>query len=217
MSAGEIRDYDFIRQFIPEGVPVFAADAGLYHLEKMNIEPSVVVGDFDSLIPGKEIHFPCVSFPPEKDDTDTILAVDLGLERGYRNFILLGASGGRLDHTFSNLSTLIYLREKGANGILIDNMNAAFLMCGGESYAPSEDDFLRQFGEIISVFTFGTETALVSEAGVKYPLERYSLSCAFPLGVSNKITDMEKCRISVHEGKILIIRVKNDTFSDISE
>ena len=78
---------------------VIAADGGYAHMG--GIKPDLVVGDFDSLgyVPDGES---VVRHPAEKDDTDTMLAARIGIERGYRTFLLLGGVGGRLDHTLRN-------------------------------------------------------------------------------------------------------------------
>ena len=97
---------------------LIAADAGYDTLCKQGIDPDIVVGDFDSL--GKVPDHPAViRHPVEKDDTDTLLAARIGIERGYRKFVFLGALGGFLDHTFANLQTLLWLNEQGAEGLMI--------------------------------------------------------------------------------------------------
>ena len=81
---------------------VIAADGGLRHLEAQGLTADLIVGDFDSLgrVPeGDNI----LRHPVEKDDTDMLLAVRTGLDRGYRVFVLYGGLGGRLDHTYANL------------------------------------------------------------------------------------------------------------------
>lgn len=211
VSAGRIADYNFIKSFIPEGAPVFAADAGFAHLAEMGLEAMAIVGDFDSLTPGEGRAYPCVSYPPEKDDTDTLLAIKLGIEKGYDQFIMIGALGGRFDHAFANATALAYMRDHDVNGIIIDDECAMFMLESGEVYEPDTDDLLRTYGETISVFPFGIECATVTMEGVKYPVDTYELSASIPLGVSNKITDMENCRITVHAGKVLVIRAKTDT------
>ena len=79
---------------------VIAADGGLRYTQALGISPQAIIGDFDSLhyVPqGAEV------FPVEKDDTDSMLAVRLGLSRGYDRFLLYGAMDGeRLDHTVAN-------------------------------------------------------------------------------------------------------------------
>ena len=77
---------------------VIAADGGLRHLEAQGLTADLIVGDFDSLgrVPeGDNI----LRHPVEKDDTDMLLAVRTGLDRGYRIFVLYGGLGGRLDAT----------------------------------------------------------------------------------------------------------------------
>ena len=73
---------------VGEGDFVIAADGGLRHTEAFGISPNEILGDFDSLgyVPeGAVVH------PVEKDDTDAMLAVRLGLELGRKRFVLYGA------------------------------------------------------------------------------------------------------------------------------
>ena len=94
---------------------VIAADQGLRHLEAAGIAPDLIVGDFDSLgtVPqGANV----IRHPVEKDDTDMMLAVKTGLERGCRTFVLYGGLGGRLDHTYANFQTLTCPSRRRAAG-----------------------------------------------------------------------------------------------------
>ena len=91
--------------YIPQGAYCIAADKGVLQFQSRHIEPDLVVGDFDSLgfVPkAREL----VRHPVEKDDTDMMLAVREGLRREYRDFLLYGGLGGRLDHTLANIQTL---------------------------------------------------------------------------------------------------------------
>ena len=101
-----------------DGDLVIAADAGYENLRQAGIRPDLVVGDFDSLgyVPkGQE----SVVYPARKDDTDTMLAVRIGLNRGYRRFLLYGALGGRMDHTLANLQCLSFIVDHGGEGYLL--------------------------------------------------------------------------------------------------
>ena len=77
---------ELLEPIAPEDL-VIAADGGLAHLQKLNAEPQVILGDFDSLgfVPAD-----ARVFPVEKDDTDAMLSVRLGLDRGYQDFLLYG-------------------------------------------------------------------------------------------------------------------------------
>ena len=93
---------------------IIAADGGYSTLTKLNIKPDLVVGDFDSLgsIPENEN---VVKHPVKKDDTDTLLAVKIGLEKGYKTFIIYGAIGGRLDHTVATIQTAAFVAERASS------------------------------------------------------------------------------------------------------
>ena len=96
---------------------VIAADGGLRHLQQMAIRPHVILGDFDSL---GYIPQGAAVFPVEKDDTDAMLAIRHGLERGCREFMIYGGlDGPRLDHTLANLQALQFLIGHGARGYLV--------------------------------------------------------------------------------------------------
>ena len=93
---------------------IIAADKGLEHLSVLGLVPDIIVGDFDSYtgeLPetDAEMH----RSVPEKDDTDTMLAVRIAIERGCTDIDLYGALGGRTDHTIANIQTLRFAREHG--------------------------------------------------------------------------------------------------------
>ena len=155
---------------------VLAADGGLVHLERLDIKPHGIIGDFDSLgyVPaGAQV------FPVEKDDTDSMLAVRKGLELGYKRFVLYGTlDGPRLDHTLANLQTLCFLAEHGATGYLVglDYMATAL---------QNETVCFPETAEgILSLFCFGKD-ARVTLQGLQYELKDGCLQSSFPLGVSN--------------------------------
>jgi len=181
--------------WIGRGDFVIAADAGYRQL--CGVKPDLVVGDFDSLgfVPEHET---VVRHPVRKDDTDTLLAVKLGLARGYRQFVILGGIGGRLDHTVANIQTLAYLAAQGAKGCLVGEKESALLLQNGSMrFAPGQTG-------AISVFAFGASASGVTEEGLDYPLESATLACDYPLGVSNAFTGAP-ARIAVERGSLLVI------------
>ena len=95
-----------------------AADGGWLACRKTEVIPDLLLGDFDSL--SAQPDFPNIlRVPVEKDDTDTMLAVKTGLERGETEFHIYGGMGGRrTDHTVANFQALLYLASRGARGWL---------------------------------------------------------------------------------------------------
>lgn len=179
------------------GALVIAADGGLRYLKEQRINADLVVGDFDSLgyVPqGQDI----VRHPVEKDDTDTMLAVKLGLERGYRVFVLYGCVGGRLDHTYANLQTLVYLARHGARGYLVGDGALSSAICNGAMQFPA------RLSGTISVFCPDGMARGVNLSGLYYPLSNGELTSGFPLGVSNHFTGMD-ARVSVEDGTLLVM------------
>lgn len=174
---------------------VIAADGGYAHMG--GIKPDLVVGDFDSLgyVPEDE---QVVRHPAEKDDTDTMLAARIGIERGYRTFLLLGGVGGRLDHTLANIQTLAFLRESGARAALIGE---------GESITLIQNEALRfraGLSGIISVFSYGSVAYGVYERGLAYALTDATLTDTNPLGVSNAFTG-EPAEVRVRDGRLVVL------------
>ena len=184
-----------VRPIGPESF-VIAADGGLRHTEKLGIAPDAVLGDFDSLgfcPEGANV------FPVEKDDTDAMLAVRLGLERGCGEFLLYGSlDGPRLDHTVANFQTLQFLADHGAAGYLIGNTTMVTVVKNGKITFPAG------LSGTISVFCMGPDAVGVTEKGLFYGLENGTLSSGFPLGVSNHFTG-EAAEISVKNGSLLVL------------
>ena len=188
-------EFDGLLSPIPMGALVVAADGGLRHTQTLGLSPDVILGDFDSLG-----YVPADSrvFPVEKDDTDAMLAVRVGLERGCREFLLYGAMDGpRLDHTVANFQTLAHLATHGARGWLIGrDYIATVLKENGLAFSETA-------AGILSLFCLG-ESAQVTLEGLKYPLTRGTLRPDFPLGVSNHFTGAP-ARILCHSGLVLAL------------
>lgn len=182
---------------------VIAADGGLRHTQKLGITPNAVLGDFDSLgytPEGANV------FPAVKDDTDSMLAVRLGLERGCEEFLLYGSlDGPRLDHTVANFQTLQFLADHGAIGWMIGNTTMVTVVKNGKITFPAG------CSGIISVFCMGPDAQGVTEKGLFYGLENAVLTCGFPLGVSNHFTG-ETAEISVKNGSLLVLWERKNGF-----
>lgn len=174
---------------------VIAADGGYAALESLGLTADLVVGDFDSLgyVPqGEEV----ICHPVMKDDTDMMLAVQLGLERGYRNFVLLGSIGGRLDHTLANIQTLLYLKEQGCNALLYGE---------GTAITAVQNGSLQLGGNgVFSVYCLSGVAHGVTERGFVYGLEGADMVSAYPSGISNEFLPTPGT-ISVEDGCLVVL------------
>jgi len=179
-----------------EGDLILAADAGFRLLKEAGITPQVYIGDGDSLgfVPEAET---ILTLPPVKDDTDTLAALRWALERGWRRFRIYGALGGkRPSHSLANLQLLSFLKDQGAQGILVDPRCTVELL----------KEETRKFSSHSGYFSlFATEgEAELSVSGAKYNLSHRILSPSFPLGVSNE--GQGEVTVTVHRGKVLLVR-----------
>ena len=187
-----------LRPYPTQGDYVIAADLGFDSLMAYGVNPDLAVGDFDSL--GRAPQGDNVlRHPVEKDDTDMLLAVRMGLDRGYGTFVLYGGLGGRLDHTLANLQTLHFLAGRGASGWLLGDGMAVTAVSGGGALS-----FGPERRGIVSVFCAGPDAEGVCLEGLHYPLSNAVLTSAFPLGVSTQFTG-RPARISLERGTLLVM------------
>lgn len=176
---------------------IIAADQGYDNMLSLGLDPDLVVGDFDSLgkIPDREN---VITLPVRKDMTDVGYAVEKGFERGCREFILYGAVGGALDHTFANVAIAHDIARRGARALLI-----------GEEYSftvlhdSSITFHARQSGRI-SVFALGGLAEGVTIRGLSYEVEDFDVACTDHIGVSNAFIGKE-AEISVKKGDLLVV------------
>lgn len=180
---------DFNETITPDGSDyIIAADAGYKSLAENGITPDAVMGDFDSLgfVP---MHKNIIKHPPEKDDTDTALALNYGYNMGYRKFLVFGGIGGRLDHTLANMQTLLGMKRRGCECYLIGN-GCIITALENESFTFSG----REKG-YLSLFAASGEAKDVTLKGLKYTLDNTIIYPDISLAVSNEFTG-EKANIT---------------------
>lgn len=193
IGAGECRKIDFVKK---KNELIIAADGGLAYLDEVGIAPDIIIGDFDSLgyVPKRN---DVIKLNPVKDITDMDAAVNEGLKRGYTEFHLYGACGGRIDHTVANLQLVASLAQKDIKAY-IHSETIITAVCNGEI------TFDKSCKGYISVFSHSDKSVGVSVHGLKYTLDNAELSNTFPLGVSNEFVGTES-KISVKNGTLIIV------------
>lgn len=192
-----------LKRRLREDDEIICADGGLYTAHRMGVKPQLVIGDFDSYSEPLPRDTEIIRLPVSKDDTDLMYCVKEGLYRGFNDFLILGATGGRLDHTYGNFGVLLYLARRGAGNLLADEYNEASVLTEGTQLISGA------MGDMVSVFPFGCSQCSVSYQGLQYPLNHGMLSLEEPVGVSNRMTE-EQAAITVHSGPVLVILSKED-------
>lgn len=199
VGGANINNYDFIREKLSADDYIIFCDSGLKHMENLRVQPSLIVGDFDSH-ENPQLDIETIVLPCEKDDTDTVYAVKEAIKRRYDNFLLIGVVGARLDHTLGNVSILLYLDSLGKKGCIIDDYSEIEIVSNGPVYI--EDSY--SFFSLLNIS--GTAKGITIE-NAKYPLDNAEITCEYQYGISNEVLKGHKAAIRITEGKLLLIKV----------
>jgi thiamine pyrophosphokinase len=189
-----------------------AADRGLFYAEQAGLMPHYILGDFDSLPKGildkyldKDIKIR--TYPPEKDYTDTHLALLWAVEEGAEMVTIVGGMGSRFDHSFANIGLLSMLLEQGVKGEILDPHNRIFMM-DKEHSGDVRIQKQKDCEEYISLIPYTEKVTGITLKGFKYPLEKETLRIGISRGISNELEE-EEGLISIEEG-ILIVCISKD-------
>ena len=188
-----------MRRYLPPNPFVVSADAGWKNAQILGLQVDLAVGDFDSSSPpqqAKEV----ILLPQEKDDTDTMFAAREIVARGFGEAILFGATGGRTDHFFANLQTMLYLAKQGVQSKMYDDKTEIFCLW------PGEYRFASQKNRFLSVFAAGGAATRICLEQVKYPLWEATLTPDTPLGISNEfLAGEDEAVVRFREGYLYVM------------
>ncbi len=200
-SGGTISDYEKIIPYIKGDIYIICADSGVFHCLNIGLIPDLIVGDFDSSsydeLSKKETlkSAEFIRLNPEKDDTDTEYALDLAVEKGFKDILLIGAVGTRVDHSLANIFLLEkYSKKNVCVTILTENSLIRFL----------ENDTIninKNGRKYVSLIPLSTVTA--SNEGFKYHLNHEVLHRDSSRGISN-VLNGETGSITLENGCALI-------------
>jgi len=164
-----VADGSFPRHDIPLGYlknaeRIVCCDGSTENLIKGGYIPDAIVGDMDTLNESIAGRFNDRIFKDEGQDTnDLTKAVTWCSERGYRDLIIVGATGKREDHTIGNISLLAeYVKEVKVKMVTDTGIVMALTECTVVSSFP---------GQQVSIFSIDPETEITSY-GLRYSLDR---------------------------------------------
>jgi thiamine pyrophosphokinase len=203
ISNGDIKDYNFYEKLLKDVDMVICADGGANHAYRMKLKPHLIVGDFDS-IKEEILEFyenegvRIEKFPPMKDETDTQLAMLKAIELGAKEITFIGVIGERLDHSYANLSLLLYLLNRNIKGKIVNEMNEIYLI---NKFIEVEG----KKGELLSLLPYSKEVKGIYTKGLFYGLSGQSMDLEMPYGISNVFTE-DKATIEIEEGLLLVIK-----------
>jgi thiamine pyrophosphokinase len=205
ISGGVIGDREFLRRTIEEATDpvIICADGAARHVRLLGVVPAWIVGDMDSIDEDTLEYFTergsrIEVFPRGKDETDTELALMCAVKLNPDEIWIVGALGGRIDHTLANISLLAMCVKEGICAKIIDekceiSVVEKFYECEGQK------------GDTVSLLPLSSQVSGITLTGFEYPLVRKTMVIGKPYGISNRLTN-EKGSISVESGYLLVIR-----------
>lgn len=194
-----IEKYDRIRSYLnPENDYYIFCDCGLRHAEPLGVRPDLIVGDFDSH-EKPDSTAETIVLPTVKDDTDTVHALNEAIERGYKDYLLIGMTGRRLDHTLGNVYMLVHAFERGMNALMVDDYSEISVV----SSKSVQIDDSQPFFSLINIT--GKARGIYID-GAKYPLNGAEIKYDYQYGVSNEVLPGQLATIRVEDGLLLLIR-----------
>ena len=194
---------------IIHGQNIIAGDRGLEALYQLKIVPNHIVGDFDSVSPEilefyknqSQIIFH--TYHPEKDNTDTDIALKLAIGLKSSEITIMGALGRRMDHAIANIHILKDALETNIPCQILDEHNRIYLINKEITLEKN-----RVYGKYISLIPLTSEVKDLTLTGFKYPLNNYDLPIGTSLGVSNEIVE-NIAQIKMKKGILIVIESKD--------
>ena len=189
---------------------ILAGDGGYAQLQSIGVTPTLALGDFDSLgfIP-QEV--PVITFPEEKDDSDLGLALDWCICHQAESVTVYGAFAGRLDHTLSALQTMFRYALETSQPITGIAQEQRLAMLPPDwlltfSLLDQTDEFCgwSKDRRTVSVIAQTNMVEGLTIEGLKYSLNKGSLSNMVSLGLSNELVGKE-ASIALESGCALVL------------
>lgn len=202
VTGGNKPSKKLLNSYIKSGDLIIGADKGSEYLYDYEIIPNIILGDFDSISEEKlkkieEKQVEIIKFPPEKDYTDTEIAIMEAIKRGADTIYLFGGLGTRADHSLGNIGLLLTTKNKGARLLIVDDHNKMYLADKNMSLNGSQ-------GEIISFHALSDVVKGFEIRGAKYNLNSYDMHLLDPRAVCNEFIDTP-INIKYESGELLII------------
>ena len=193
---GELGDVSRLR--LKKSDLLIGADGGTKHILKLGLKPNIIIGDLDS-IKAVPKDTPVIQFPVDKDKTDTELALEYVVKLGYKEVVLIGFLGRRLDHMVSNLMLLASMPIK----ITIIEGNQEMFFCRDKLNISGKKN------DLVSLIPLLGDCQGVTTVGLKWSLQVWNLQVSSSRGVSNVMLG-KSARVGLKTGCLLVIHTYRD-------
>ena len=199
---GDLSNIETAKKYIKSTDYIICADGGTKYALALGLQPNIILGDFDSLAPelqeslqGRQIEW--ITYDKEKDETDSELALQHAIKKGYKTILLFGILGSRIDHMLTNIFALAYLFKNGIDTTIIE---------GNKEIRVTDKSLTLygQEGDLLSLIPLKGTVKKVKTKNLQYPLHHEDLLFGYSRGISNVFTT-STAEVSIESGLLLVI------------
>lgn len=191
-----------VKQLLPAGAFVIAADSGYDHARELGVPVALVVGDLDSLSPEGLLaarQTQIEQHPTDKDASDLTLALRTAARRGAQRVLVVGGSGGRIDHFLANAAVLT---SNEFAALQIEWLIGPAVV----SVVRSEAEIHGKQGDMITLLAQGGDAAGVTTDGLRWPLSDETITYGSSRGLSNQLI-ADRAGVAIKSGVLLVIHL----------
>ena len=202
---GVVDSPELLTSILKSGEFLIAADGGLRHIRKLELTPDLVIGDLDSVTEDDlkwlfEKRIETRKFLKEKDQTDLELALLAAVDCGGDPIIVVGALGGRIDQTLTNIYLLLMPELQSVDVRFDDGHEEVYLV---QNYT----EVNGKKGDTVSLLPLLSPARGIKTKGLRYPLRDEILFPERSRGVSNEMKS-NKAEISLKSGLLLCVHTR---------
>ncbi len=204
VSGGDAPRKSDLNKYLKDAPLLIAVDGAADLFNRWGVIPHYVIGDMDTAASGSLSRLVdgganAITLQREKNETDTEAAIKFALEAGADDIVMLGATGGRFDHTMGNVAMLVRAARAGARCRIIDKKNEMWAATG-------EHDVCGCTGQTVSIIPL-TGDLTVTATNLEYPLQELKLGVDASRGISNVIMK-SPAHLSISGGFALIVKIR---------
>ena len=177
---------------------IACTDGAFHYLKQLNFpleKLDFISGDFDSHSGSDDsVYDNKFIFTPDQNKTDFHKALEIILQKGYKNIDVLGASGGEQDHFLGNLTVAFSFKEK---------LNIKFYDEFSEYFFIPKNFVLKNVKDcMISLYPFPIAENVFTK-GLNWSLNGESLNITSRIGTRN-FAVQEDVSVEYEKGDLLV-------------
>lgn len=195
---GNLSDLRQAKKIIAKDDFLIAVDGGANQIEKLGLTPNLVIGDMDSINPKLLEKYKSIKYPRKKDKTDFELAINYCLEKKFKEIIIFGILGDRIDHLLANIFLIAKIQATSSR------LQIKIFEGKKEIFIVNKEITIHgKVGDEISIIPVSEKLEGVTTKGLSYRLIDETLLFGSTRGISN-VMNKNVVKIIAKKGVALV-------------